>query len=89
MRVFENMTNRYSLRAVCSQTRDLEPALLFQIEDTGYLFACPDIFQRIAAAQKVKFNRVLYFFLPGLGPDFFSGFMGFYLSAREGVPDLD
>ena len=32
---------------------------------------------------------MLYFFLPALGPDYFSGFMGFYLSAREGVPDLD
>lgn len=39
--------------------------------------------------QKVKFNRVLTFFLPALGPDYFSGFMGFYLSAREGVQDLD
>ena len=27
--------------------------------------------------------------MPNLGPDSFSGFMGFYLSAREGVADLE
>ena len=80
---------RYSLRAVTTQTRDLETALLFQFDETSYLFSCPDIFQRVAAAQKVRFNKVQTFFLPALGPDYFSGFMGFYLSAREGVPDLE
>lgn len=79
----------YHLRAVTSQTRDLETAICFTVDDTNYLFSCPDIFQRIAAVQKVKFNKVLTFFLPALGPDYFSGFMGFYLSAREGVVDLD
>mmetsp|Transcript_32078 Transcript_32078/g.42539 ORF Transcript_32078/g.42539 Transcript_32078/m.42539 type:complete len:111 (-) Transcript_32078:261-593(-) len=80
---------RYNLRAITTQTRDLETALLYQADDISYLFSCPDIFQRIAAAQKVRFNKVLHFFLPALGPDYFSGFMGFYLSAREGVNDLD
>ena len=27
--------------------------------------------------------------MPALGPDYFAGFMGFYLSARETVVDLD
>lgn len=80
---------RYNLRAVTTQTRDLEPAVMFSVEETSYLFSCPDIFQRIAAAQKVKFKNVLYFFLPALGPDFFSGFMGFYLSSREAINDMD
>jgi len=80
---------RYNLRAVTTQTRDLETALIFSFDETNYLFSCPDIFQRIAAAQRIKFKQVLHFFLPALGPDFFSGFMGFYLSAREGVLDLD
>ena len=37
----------------------------------------------------MRFREVQYFFLPTLGPDSFSGFMGFYLSSREGVQDLD
>ena len=69
--------------------RDLETALIFQAKETSYLFNCPDIFQRVANAQKIRFARVQYFFLPQLGPDQFSGFMGFYLSAREGVVDLE
>lgn len=80
---------RYNLRAVTTQTRDLETALLYSAEESCYLFSCPDIFQRIAASQKVRFNKVCHFFLPALGPDYFAGFMGFYLSAREGVVDLD
>jgi len=80
---------RYNLRAVTTQTRDLQTALLFTAEETNYLFSCPDIFQRIAAAQKVRFNKVQTFFLPALGPDYFSGFMGFYLSARESVADAE
>ena len=35
---------RYNLRAVTTATRDLEPALLFSCDETGYLFSCPDIF---------------------------------------------
>ena len=54
MRVASNM--RYNLRAVTTQTRDLETALLFSVDETHYLFSCPDIFQRIAAAQKIKFR---------------------------------
>lgn len=37
----------------------------------------------------MRFNRIYNFFLPGLGPDYFSGFMGFYLSARESVADIE
>ena len=78
-----------NLRAVTTQMRDLETGLVFSADKMNYLFSCPDIFQRIAATQRVRFRDVQYFFLPALGPDYFSGFMGFYLSAREGVADLD
>lgn len=83
-----------NLRAVTTQMRDLETALLLSTscssKNKGYLFSCPDIFQRIANAHKIRFRDVQYFFLPTLGADSFSGFMGFYLSTRESVGnDLD
>ena len=78
-----------NLRAVTTQMRDLETGLVFSASNKSYLFSCPDIFQRIANVQKIRFREVQFFFLPTLGPDSFSGFMGFYLSSREGVPDLD
>ena len=80
---------RYNLRAVMTQTRDLETALLFNADESSYLFSCPDIFQRIAASQKIRFNKVTHFFLPALGPDYTAGFMGFYQSAKGSVVDMD
>ena len=62
---------------------------MLSADETCYLFSCPDIFQRIASAQKIKFRSIKYFFLPSLGPNSFSGFMGFYLSSREGIVDLE
>ena len=49
---------RFNLKAVTTQNRDLETALMFSADETCYLFSCPDIFQRIAASQKVKFRSV-------------------------------
>ena len=54
----------YNLRATTTQNRDLETSLVFMAKDSSYLFSCPDIFQRIANAQKIRFGNVRYFFLP-------------------------
>ena len=53
----------------------------------NYLFSCPDGFQRIANYQKMRFGKVKHIFLPSLKPDYFAGFPGFYLSARESMAD--
>ncbi len=37
----------------------------------------------MALNQKMKFNKVRYIFLSSLHADHYSGFPGFYLSARE------
>ena len=41
---------RFNLKAVTTQNRDLETALMFSADESCYLFSCPDIFQRIAAS---------------------------------------
>jgi ribonuclease BN (tRNA processing enzyme) len=37
----------------------------------------------------MKFQKVRYVFLSNLHPDFYGGFPGFYLSAREGFGGAD
>ena len=73
----------YNLKAICSQVRDLDTALVFSANDTNYFFGCPDGFQRIATPQKVKAGQVQYMFLPSLSPDHVSGFGGFYRKLRH------
>ena len=78
---------RYQIKALNTRNRDLRTALLLSINyhssNNNYLFSCPDGFQRIANSQKMRFGKVQYIFLPSLKPDYFAGFPGFYLSARE------
>ena len=77
---------KYLLKSLTTNNRDLKAAILFQISKTyelGYLFSCPDGFQRTANYQKLKFNKVRVVFVPSLHPDHFAGFPGFFLSARE------
>ena len=35
----------------------------------------------------MRFGKVQYIFLPSLKPDYFAGFPGFYLSARESMSE--
>jgi len=76
---------KYYLKALNTNNRDLRTALLFTIQENNYLFSCPDGFQRVANAQKMKFGKIKHVFLPSLHPDYFAGFPGFFLSAREAM----
>lgn len=61
----------------------MRTGLLVNVNNIQYHFNMPDGFQRVAAAQNVSFIKSRYVFLSQLTPDCFSGFPGFYLSARE------
>lgn len=74
---------KYLLKAITTNNRDLKTAISIVFDDRTYLFNVPDGFQRMALNQKIKFNKVRYVFLSSLQADHYSGFPGFYLSARE------
>lgn len=74
---------KYLLKAITTNNRDLKTSIYLAFDERAYLFNVPDGFQRMALNQKMKFNKVRYIFLSSLHPDHYSGFPGFYLSARE------
>lgn len=74
---------KYLIKAITTNNRDLKTSIYLAFDERAYLFNVPDGFQRMALNQKMKFNKVRYIFLSSLHPDHYSGFPGFYLSARE------
>jgi ribonuclease BN (tRNA processing enzyme) len=74
---------KYVIKAITTNNRDLKTAIYLLFDERAYLFNVPDGFQRMALNQKMKFGKVRYVFLSSLHPDYYGGFPGFYLSARE------
>ena len=74
---------KYLFKAISTNTKDMRTGILVTIDDVQYLFNTPDGLQRIAVANKVPFNKIRYVFVSNLKPDYFAGFPGLYMSARE------
>ncbi len=74
-----------TLKAISTNTKDMKTGILLEVDSKGYLFNIPDYFQRTATSQKMKFYTAEYIFLSRLMPNYFAGFPGFYMSARESL----
>lgn len=81
---------KYLIKAVSTNTKDMKTGILVNIDDCQYLFNTPDGFQRVALFQKLSFHKSKYVFVSNLSPNYFGGFPGYYMSAREGLkPNAD
>lgn len=80
---------KYLFKAISTNTKDLKTGLILIINDCTYLFNVPDGFQRVALGQKLSFHKAKYVFVSSLKPDYFAGFPGFYMSARESLQGGD
>jgi ribonuclease BN (tRNA processing enzyme) len=76
---------KYLIKAISTNTKDMKTGLVIIIDDCQYLFNAPDGLQRVALFQKLSFHKSKYIFISSLSPNHFSGFPGFYMSAREGL----
>ena len=72
---------RYNLKVIATNNRDKATAVVYAVDETNYIFSCPDIFQRTAGLQKMNFKKSKYVFIPSLAPDYITGFQGFFLSS--------
>lgn len=76
---------KYHFKAITTNLDDMSTGLVVFFDDCQYLFNAPDGFQRIALNQKLSFHKTKYVFVSNLQPNYFMGFPGFYMSAREGA----
>ena len=80
---------KYLLKAISANTKDMRTGLVLIINDCTYVFNTPDGFQRTALTQKLSFHKAKYVFISNLKPNYFAGFPGFYMSARESLAGGD
>ena len=74
---------QYLFKAISTNTKDMRTGLILTIDDQQYVFNTPDGFQRQCLFHNVSFGRSKYVFVSSLQPNYFAGFPGFYMSARE------
>jgi hypothetical protein len=76
---------RYYFKVISTNTRDLKTGLLFFIDESSYLFNCPDGFQRVASiGQTNVFDKGMQksIFVSTLKPEHFGGFPGYFMTSR-------
>ena len=80
---------KYLFKAISANTADSKTGIVVISDDCQYLFNAPEGFQRAALGQKLSFHKTKYVFISNLLPDYFAGFPGFYMSAREDLQGGD